>query len=143
MSEEKVYKQGFIFKKGRGSLDHGPDPERCCVRLMSNYTSYQCHNKGKVTRLVAEIDWRTGKPTTKPVKRLYCGVHDPARVEERERKRQEEERRKEEAREAIRNRKRAEESFQAACVAAIREIANGHNDARGLAMDVMKKEPAE
>lgn len=93
------------------------DKRQCCesVRYPGNWPRYHaCTKPAKVER---EGRW-------------FCGVHDPDRVKCAT-----------DARSLKWERERATERLLHASVAALREIANGHNDPGALAKSVLDAEP--
>lgn len=68
----------------------------------------------------------------------YCSVHDPVKVAERQRKRKEKWDAERAAEVAKRKAKEAERDLGKRAVEALRRIADGHNDPRSLAQEVLK-----
>ena len=101
-------------------------PQRnCCETIWQGMARYGCSRNGVVER--------KGK--------RYCRQHDPVAVDARRKKRDEEWCRKQMADEAAWQRKAAKMALAHASVEAIRQIAAGHNDARGLAQQVLTDNP--
>jgi len=87
-----------------------------------------------------------GSPCSKPVRvehdgQFYCTVHDPARVKARTDERHEALYQKAKERSRIMMLEAERQAFGRNCIAAIREIAAGHNDAQSIARSVLESEP--
>jgi hypothetical protein len=99
-----------------------PDLGRCAESVFGDYTSHQCQNKAKF-----DPD-ESGNPTT-------CGVHSEARVAAKKTKRDAE---YELCLKGL-ERNAAEGNFAKESCYAIRLIADGHNDPRALANEILDK----
>lgn len=99
---------------------HRPDFERCCVSVYSAWSSSQCGRKA------AHDPDHTGKPTR-------CKIHSRAYRKGKA----EIARAKWDAEEAARAERRREREGKDAALALIEKIADGHNDPRGAALDLL------
>lgn len=90
------------------------DPKRCCEQVHQNYRFYQCN-----------------KPRGYGPEEAYCFIHSPAEVK-----------RKRDLQDIAYEKKariRKIESSGPELLAAIKRIAEGHNDAMGLAQETLTK----
>lgn len=140
MSAAKLPDAGFIYTGPMywpGKEPWQPAPGKCrgqCSKSEGNHTDFwQCPRPIKVEREVLHH----GEPVTMG----YCGQHDPVKVAERHAKRDAQYRAKWAAREARWNAEARKEEMGEAAVDALRQIAAGHNDARGLAQEVLARFP--
>jgi hypothetical protein len=92
---------------------HKPKPNQCCERVSSGWHSKQC-----------------SRPRGFGPEEAYCKQHDPAKVAER--------RARGEAEFKIKMEKWKIESAAPIFLAALKKIANGHNDPRSLAIETIK-----
>ena len=86
-----------------------------------SWRGMQCARAGKVER---DGKW-------------YCKQHDPVAVAERKAERDRKWRAECDAKDAARAEAKRQRELAAACVEAIKQIAAGHNDPRGLATEVL------
>lgn len=106
------------------------DPKRCCASVPDggrHVTFHQCSRKPKV------FYGALG----------YCTSHDPVAVAEKRRAQKAAWKAEWEAKAAAIADAKKRREFEAACIAAIREIAAGHNDPRSLASGVLALEPTQ
>lgn len=100
---------------GRTLAPQKPDYDRCCARVYDDKARarYQCKRKNGHGERGA-----------------YCATHDPEKIRAKSNARSS----AYEAKWAI---ERRQSAFVAACQQAIRDIAAGHNDPRGLAQSIL------
>lgn len=129
MSDETL-KSGPLFEP-RFVRDWKPRSGQCRARSGGgSYHARQCTNNAKVKRMV---ETRTGNMEEVE----YCGIHDPVRVKEKQEARYAAWKAKVAARDEAREQVVRSRAFAEACVAAVKAIAGGHNDPRGLAMKTL------
>lgn len=102
---------------------------RCCKRIHDHrsFGEYFC---SKPAKFFVDGKW-------------YCTTHNPEHVKARRESNHAKLRAKFDAQEAAWKHATAVNNFNAACVAAIREISAGHNDPRALAASVLATEPKD
>lgn len=93
--------------------------------------SHQCSRKAKVTRTV--------KHHGKIVEVEYCGQHDPVAVKAKNRERSAKWRAEWAAQDAAIAEKERRAAVREDALAALKQIANGHNDPRSLALETLAK----
>lgn len=101
--------------------------KRCCKLLYGGH-SYRGRNCSKPVR----VD-RKGK--------FYCAIHDPVFIEEKQATADAVFRQRMDAQNRSLRAAMDAAEFSKMCIAAIREIAAGHNDAQSLAQSVLESEP--
>lgn len=128
---------GYVFTpnfRKEGSPPFVHKVGSCCAgvhcREISMH-SYQCTKRAKVKR---DVLWHG-----KPVSLEYCGLHDPVAVKAKREARSAKWKAESDAYQAKMNEDRRQKALATAAIAAIKEIANGHNDARGLALEVLRQ----
>lgn len=94
----------------------------CGQNLFGNWSAYQCGNKAKYDIILSH-----GRPTR-------CGVHSKAANARREAKAVAEKQR----RDLTQKKYEAYREFNTQAAVAIRKIAKGHNDPRGLALEILE-----
>lgn len=130
--DEKIYKADLLYDGKYGRVE--AFIEGVCNEAVHDQFGvghHRCGAKAKVTRTV---EWH-GKTYTLG----YCGRHDPVVVEARRVKRKAENEAKNKAWDEERAEKKRLRELRAEAVEAMREIARGHNDARGLAENLLQK----
>ena len=121
-----------------GAKPWKPKPGQCrhAVSDEGRWPSYhQCGRKTKVTRTV--------KHHGEVIEVEYCGQHDPVVVKAKADARTAKWRAKWDARDAAEAEKRRFAALHADALAALKQIANGHNDPRSLALEVLTKQAEE
>lgn len=97
---------------------------KCCGSIQSDtYRRVPCSRTGSIER--------DGK--------FYCATHDPVAVQARRDKSRAKWEADYAAKQANWARQKIEEQFKAAAIEAIRRIADGHNDPRGLASEIIER----
>lgn len=94
---------------------------RQSVYSSGSFGSHQCNNKAKVTR--------GGYG--------FCGLHDPVKVQERERVRLSKMKHEADMKAEHLRKAEANRAYNKACRELVEEIAKGHNDARGAALSLV------
>ena len=94
----------------------------CHGRIWNGFNRHRCGNKAKVDG-------------------LWCKIHDPVAIEKKNQERKAKWDREWEAKQKQWAFESDLKKFRSICVDAIRNIAAGHNDARGLAQEILAKEP--
>lgn len=98
--------------------------DQCCAGIFNNFHASQCINPIKVS--YGDLG--------------YCGVHDPVKTKAKREARDAKYRAKRDAVFASIDRQNRRNAFVRECERAVREIAAGHNDAQGLARQVLEGE---
>lgn len=96
-----------------------PNPDKCQAAIWGDYGYHQCGNK--------------------PKKGGLCGRHTPEFIAEFNAKQKAREEAETAERNARNRRYMLQQDYMAACKKAVADIAAGHNDARGLCEEIMRK----
>jgi 23S rRNA G2069 N7-methylase RlmK/C1962 C5-methylase RlmI len=111
-----------------------PDPTRCRASVADGGRSpsfHQCNRKAKVERDVLHNGQR--------LRLAYCNTHDPVAVAVKRAAQEAQWRAKWDERDRRQAEQKRREKLAEAAINAIRQIAAGHNDARGLAQEVLAR----
>jgi len=107
------------YRTNRGGREtHSRNPNNCFARMFSNYSAYQCSNKGKI-----ELNGER-----------FCGVHCPDKAKARRDKARAEDI----ERTRVAEIKRTHRLFEVASAPLIEAIAAGLNNAREAASELVK-----
>lgn len=122
MTEDEAQKIQPPYREGR--IGRANDPKRCCAcNRSSGFYRRQCDNPIKV---------RYGRLG-------YCGIHDPAKVKARREATDARWRAESKAREKLALNAKHRRDFLAECECAVRAIAAGNNDPRGLCAGIIQR----
>lgn len=142
MKDESPPSSGFLYAPRWWPHDKpwAPEPGQCRAGIYDSgrsLWSHQCRRKAKVTRTVehhGEI-----------VEVEYCGIHDPVAVKAKRDARDAKWNAEWAAQKQAAAEKKRAADLHAAALAAIKQIASGHNDPRSLALEVLAQhgEPSD
>lgn len=142
MSKDKLPDAGFIYT-GPMYWPHEkpwePRPGTCRASVHDGGRSVGFHQCSRKVTVEREVSLK-GKAVTIG----YCRQHDPVEVARRTRERDAKWRAEWDERDRKHKEHQRQRELEAAALTAIREIAAGHNDARGLALELLARfEPEE
>lgn len=133
--EGEPLRSGFLYFPRFWPAARGPwkpEPGRCRANVHakgSSFHSHQCEKRAKVTREVLNGS------TVEMVE--YCGTHDPVRRKAADDARRTERDAKWDERQRLWDEQKRIQALEKAALAAIRQIAAGHNDPRTLALELL------
>lgn len=136
-----------VFDRNQAHIYNGqygepkePSPKYCATAIPNGGRSvgfHQCSFKPKIYRMVQGVRGGPSKSYG------FCSIHDPVVVLRKRADNAAKWKRESEERRASWDRQNAIKAATDACVEAIKKIAAGHNDARGLAVETLSKFPPE
>lgn len=128
---------GTLYSPRSAPNNWQPHPGQCRDRVGNGYYSGQCQNSAKFKRDVREGNALSGYKVLLAVE--YCGVHDPVRLAAKQAERNRKQQAKWDAKEVTKKKAERAKALRERALAAIRRIAAGHNDPRGLATDILRE----